>query len=151
MTAVTDSPAAARGGGPLSQGGPKVVRSGLLEGRSATAARPVPGPRQPVPATGAQSGRTPVAGAPESRSAAADSDGPATTLPTTVSQLSPQVKAAPLADDGDTLNHGEPVAATVVEGGAGPVAVAYVDGLDGAERKLLLNHIAQRRKTRGWL
>ena len=30
--------------------------------------------------------------------------------------------------------------------------MAYVDGLDGAERKLLLNHIAQRtRKTRGWL
>jgi hypothetical protein len=38
---------------------------------------------------------------------------------------------------------GEPAAATV--GGAGPesAVVEYVDGLDGAERKALLNHIAQ--------
>ena len=38
---------------------------------------------------------------------------------------------------------GEPVAATVVQGGPESAVFAYVDGLDGAERKVLLNHIAR--------
>ena len=39
--------------------------------------------------------------------------------------------------------HLAPVPAIVVDGGPDSAVFAYVDGLDGAERKVLLNHIAQ--------
>jgi hypothetical protein len=47
------------------------------------------------------------------------------------------------AGRGTLPNHGEPVSAALVQGVPECAIFAYVDALDGAERKVLLNHIAQ--------
>ncbi len=56
---------------------------------------------------------------------------------------SQQLIAAAIAAERDTSGQGERAAASLVEGGAELSAEAYVEGLDGAERALLLRHIAR--------
>jgi hypothetical protein len=68
---------------------------------------------------------------------------PAATSAAALNHLSPQVKAAALADSGDTSGQGEPVSATLAEDGPKSSAEARVEALDGSERKLLLAHLAR--------
>lgn len=143
MTAATDSAIAATGGWGLSQDGPEAAHAAPPEGRSVTAARPVPAVPAATSAILAQTGRT-VVPAPRSmagiRHAVADS---ATTSRTAGNRLSPQVTPPALAGGRDSSDQGAPGSATPVGGGPELSAVAYVDGLDGSERKLLMHHIAQ--------
>jgi hypothetical protein len=143
VTAATDSATAAAGGWGLSQSGPEVSHDGPSEGRPATAARPVPTAPAPTPTTVAKSGRTVVPPPRPERPAGPRTDGSATTSAATVSHLSPQASAAPLGARRDSSDQSAPAPATPVEDGPECAAVAYVDGLDGSERKVLMHHIAQ--------
>lgn len=143
MTAATDSATAAAGGGQPPQDGPHAGQDGPAEGRSATAGRPVPGAPAATVATPAQTGRTLV---PAARRASSPVPVPGAwlrTLGATRSHLSQQLIAAAIGDGRDSAGQGAPVPATPVGDGPERAAVAYVDGLDGSERKVLMHHIAQ--------
>jgi hypothetical protein len=128
VTAVTGSPATAQSGRPLSSAVPNrpaATTPGAnlapLSPQVAAAARGVrratSGQGHQVAATAAGAGTKPVARPPTA--------GPAGGA------------RGPLPD------HGEPASVTPVEGGPESAIFAYVDELDGSERKVLLNHIAQ--------
>ena len=143
MTAVTGSPTTAQSGRLLSGG----VRDAAQIHESAhgfgTAGRPLSTASAATPATVAESGRTAV---PSPRPETGLRNGIAqlpTTSAATAGHLSPQVAAAPTDARRDSSDQGEPVSATVAEDGPECAAVAYVEALDGAERKILLTHIAQ--------
>lgn len=114
MTAVTGPPTAAQIGWGPSQGVRHVAQDGPLKGRSATAARPVP------PGGGFRDSRV-----------------------TTPGRLSPQAAAAKCGTGGPLRDSPQPNSARLAEGGPELSAETLVEGLDGSERKLLLDHLAR--------
>jgi hypothetical protein len=143
VTAATDSATAAQDGRRVSA---TVRHAAELRSAAAgleTAARPVPTGLAATPATLAKAGRTVVPAArPEAEIRTASSDS-ATTSRTAGCRPLPQAAPLALAGGRDTSDHGAPGSATPVEAGPECAAVAYVEALDGSERKLLLTHIAQ--------
>ena len=143
MTAATGSATAAQSGrrAPTTARHATETRQQVTE--TETGARPVPAPRPPVPATGRQAGRTVAGTGSGIDKNVIGSDGPAITLGTTSRHLPPQASAGGVHTMDTSADQGAPALATPVEGGPECAAVAYVDALDGSERKLLLTHIAQ--------
>ena len=91
----------------------------------------------------AEPGRSAVPAARPERRGAVISDGSATIPRAAGNRLAPQASPAALAGTRPVSASGAPGCATPVEAGAECAAVAYVEALDGAERKLLLAHIAR--------
>jgi hypothetical protein len=89
-------------------------------------------------------GRTVVPAARQPYLRAVPAGGSSTTSAATRSHLSLQVGATEPGGGRTDSGQGEPVSGTRrVQAGSESVVFAYVDGLAGAERKVLLNHIAQ--------
>ena len=143
MTAVTGQPAADQSGRGVSGGVRHAaqLRHGVAQSGAVGDALSAAGHQAPAAPGGTC--RTVV---PRPRPVAAGaviSDGSAATSAATVVPLPPQVTAAARGARRDASDQSEPAAASLVEDGRERAAVAYVDGLDGSERKVLMHHIAQ--------
>ena len=136
MTAVTGAPAAGQSGRGVSGG----ARHGARPATPGDALSPA---GHQAPAAPGETGRTVVPHPRPAALAAVISDGSAATLATVASRLSPQVAAVTRDTRRDASVQSEPAAASLAEDGRECAAVAYVDGLDGSERKVLMHHIAQ--------
>lgn len=142
MTAATAQPTADQSGWPLSAGDPRRSRTGRQRGAPSARANGFDLPAATVTRVAESVPAAVPAPRPAAR-AAVISDGSATTSRAALVPLSPPVTSAPLGGARDSSGQGGPASASLVEDGTAADVLAYADGLDGSERKVLLNHIAQ--------
>jgi hypothetical protein len=143
VTALTTSTSAAQSEQDMSEGVREASELRHAVAQFAASGRPLSSVGHQAPATGDQSGRTLVPLPRPVPVSAVISDGSATNLVATRSHLSPQAGRAEPGARPDSSDHGEPVSAAAGEAGREWSAEAYVEALDGAERKILLDHIAR--------